>query len=401
MQRRGLGAALAAVLIAVSVLTLRTALDRAPPPTPQEGEHDIARQPRPDRHHPARPRRQHPGRRRPRRQGDRGRQVHPGEAVEPAHRLQPQQHLRLRQGDRRDRHDLRAAAQRPGHRAAQGGRRQHLVAGQFRNVNGVAGGFLVKLDPVTGGKVTSFNAAPNGMVYDIHLTAARSTSAGTFTKMRSLVRTNFAHGQRDHRPVARRRRALHRGGHRHHPGHAPRRHARRQDARRPRQLHLRSAGRPARTSPSSTSTAPPPRSARGSPTSTATASAPRATTPTSATSTSRRTAATSASSRPAPTARRPACATRRPAGRPPPPAPPPRPGSTTPAATRSARSPITGAAMYVGRPQPLGEQRGPAPRRRAGPGSVDRHGHRRPRRARAASRSRGTPAASAASPPGG
>src|SRR3954471_10960264 len=41
------------------------------------------------------------------------------------------------------------------------------VSGQFRNVNGVSGGFLVKLNPVTGAKVTSFNAAPNGMVYDL------------------------------------------------------------------------------------------------------------------------------------------------------------------------------------------------------------------------------------------
>ena len=32
------------------------------------------------------------------------------------------------------------------------------VAGQFKNVNGVAGGYLVKLNPVTGQKVTAFNA---------------------------------------------------------------------------------------------------------------------------------------------------------------------------------------------------------------------------------------------------
>jgi hypothetical protein len=66
------------------------------------------------------------------------------------------------------------------------------VSGQFRNVNGVAGGFLVKLDPVTGAKVASFNAAPNGMVYDLHLKDGTLYAGGTFSKMRQVVRTNFA-----------------------------------------------------------------------------------------------------------------------------------------------------------------------------------------------------------------
>ena len=54
------------------------------------------------------------------------------------------------------------------------------VSGQFRNVNGVAGGFLVKLDPVTGARDTSFNAAPTGMVYDIHLHGSTLFAVGTF-----------------------------------------------------------------------------------------------------------------------------------------------------------------------------------------------------------------------------
>jgi hypothetical protein len=66
------------------------------------------------------------------------------------------------------------------------------VAGQFKSVNGVAGGYLVKLDPVTGQKITAFNASPAGMVYDLELQGNTLYAAGTFTKMRNIVRTNFA-----------------------------------------------------------------------------------------------------------------------------------------------------------------------------------------------------------------
>ena len=110
------------------------------------------------------------------------------------------------------------------------------VAGQFKNVNGVAGGYLVKLNPVTGQKVTALNATPNVMVYDLHLHGGVLFAGGTFTKIRNLVRTN-RDAQRHDRPGGRGRRALHRRGHRHHPGHAPRRQPGRCPPRRHRQLH--------------------------------------------------------------------------------------------------------------------------------------------------------------------
>ena len=84
------------------------------------------RERQPGRHDPTRPGRQHAGRGRPREPGHRGRQVRPGEALQPGGPVHPEQHLRLRQGDRRDRHHVRPAARRPGHRDAEGGRRQHL-----------------------------------------------------------------------------------------------------------------------------------------------------------------------------------------------------------------------------------------------------------------------------------
>ena len=97
------------------------------------------------------------------------------------------------------------------------------VAGQFKNVNGVAGGYLVKLNPVTGEGVTAFNATPNGWSTTSTSTAACCSPSGTFTKIRNLVRTNFAMLNAIDRPGGRGRRAVHRRGHRHHPGHAPRR----------------------------------------------------------------------------------------------------------------------------------------------------------------------------------
>ena len=100
------------------------------------------------------------------------------------------------------------------------------VAGQFKNVNGVAARYLVKIDPVTGAMVTAFNAPPNGMVYDLHLPRQQLYVGGTFTKIRNLVRTNFA-ARPHHGQGHRHRRRLHRRRPRHHPGHALRRHARR------------------------------------------------------------------------------------------------------------------------------------------------------------------------------
>jgi hypothetical protein len=66
------------------------------------------------------------------------------------------------------------------------------VAGQFRNVNGTPAPYLVKLNPMTGALVTAFNTTPNGMVYDLELRGNVLYAAGTFTKIRNLVRTNFA-----------------------------------------------------------------------------------------------------------------------------------------------------------------------------------------------------------------
>ncbi|QYG93495.1 hypothetical protein HC251_14385 [Iamia sp. SCSIO 61187] len=67
------------------------------------------------------------------------------------------------------------------------------VAGQFKNVGGVAGAsYLVKMDPATGAIVTTFAPTVNGMVYDIHLANGRLYVGGTFTRVRNLVRTNFA-----------------------------------------------------------------------------------------------------------------------------------------------------------------------------------------------------------------
>ena len=68
-----------------------------------------------------------------------------------------------------------------------------FVAGQFKNVGGVAGvSYLVKLDAVTGAVIPAFSPAINGMVYDLHLANGKLYVGGTFTKLRNLVRTNFA-----------------------------------------------------------------------------------------------------------------------------------------------------------------------------------------------------------------
>lgn len=67
-----------------------------------------------------------------------------------------------------------------------------FVAGQFKNVDGVSAPFLVKLDPVTGARDTSFTPVPSGMVYDIRLSDGVLYLGGTFTKMRNTARSNFA-----------------------------------------------------------------------------------------------------------------------------------------------------------------------------------------------------------------
>lgn len=67
------------------------------------------------------------------------------------------------------------------------------VSGQFKNVGGVSGtSYLIKIDPVTGAVVSTFSPTINGMVYDIHLANGKLYVGGTFSKVRNLVRTNFA-----------------------------------------------------------------------------------------------------------------------------------------------------------------------------------------------------------------
>lgn len=68
-----------------------------------------------------------------------------------------------------------------------------FVAGQFKNLGGLATtSYLAKVDPVTGAVDPTFNASLTGMVYDIQVANGRLYVAGTFTKVRNLVRTNFA-----------------------------------------------------------------------------------------------------------------------------------------------------------------------------------------------------------------
>lgn len=68
-----------------------------------------------------------------------------------------------------------------------------FVAGQFKNVGGVTGtSYLIKVDPVTGAVISTFAPGVNGMVYDLHLANGKLYVGGTFTKIRNMVRTNFA-----------------------------------------------------------------------------------------------------------------------------------------------------------------------------------------------------------------
>ena len=107
MQRKVMGAALAAVLIAVSVLTLSPASSGAAT-NPQEGEHDVARQHQPGGHHA------HVLDGNTQAVVDLGSRVIVGGKFTQVKRYnQPtvftrDQHLRLRQGHRGDRHHLRA-----------------------------------------------------------------------------------------------------------------------------------------------------------------------------------------------------------------------------------------------------------------------------------------------------
>ena len=67
-----------------------------------------------------------------------------------------------------------------------------FVSGQFKTIGGVSSPFLAKVDAVTGAVDTTFAPAITGMVYDMHVANGRLYVGGSFTKVRNLVRTNFA-----------------------------------------------------------------------------------------------------------------------------------------------------------------------------------------------------------------
>ena len=141
MQRKFMGAAIAAALIAVSALTFAPTTSGAAATNPQEGEHDVSSTPTRSTPPP------HVLDGNTQAVVDLGSRVIVGGKFTQVKRYnQPtvfsrSEHLRLRQGHRGDRHDLRAAARtarsppcsgRPTARCSS--------AGQFKTVNGLAGG---------------------------------------------------------------------------------------------------------------------------------------------------------------------------------------------------------------------------------------------------------------------
>jgi hypothetical protein len=67
-----------------------------------------------------------------------------------------------------------------------------LVSGQFKSIGGRAIPYVAKLDPVTGAAVAGFAPTPSGMVYDMHLAGSNLYLGGTFSKVGTTNRTNFA-----------------------------------------------------------------------------------------------------------------------------------------------------------------------------------------------------------------
>src|SRR4029078_13189967 len=61
------------------------------------------------------------------------------------------------------------------------------VGGKFKNVNGVARRWLVKMNPTTGVVDTAFNAQLNGNVADVQLVGGRLIVGGKFTKRLQAV----------------------------------------------------------------------------------------------------------------------------------------------------------------------------------------------------------------------
>ena len=168
MQRKVMGAALAAVLIAVSVLTLSPASTGAAT-NPQEGEHDVVVNTNPLDTTP------HILDGNTQAVVDLGSKVIVGGKFTQVKRWNQSAVFTRNNIFAYDKAtgaiDTSFVPQLDGQvtgllKAADG---KVYVSGQFRNVNGVAGGYLVKLDPANGVRDMSFNASPTGMVYDIHL----------------------------------------------------------------------------------------------------------------------------------------------------------------------------------------------------------------------------------------
>jgi hypothetical protein len=67
-----------------------------------------------------------------------------------------------------------------------------VVGGQFKRVDGRDMPYLVKLDPTSGAPVTGWVPRPTGMVYDLHLVGNLLYLGGTFAKVGSANRANFA-----------------------------------------------------------------------------------------------------------------------------------------------------------------------------------------------------------------
>ena len=116
------------------------------------------------------------------------------------------------------------AARRPGHRHAEGGRRQHLRrrAVQERQRRGRRLPREAEPRHRREGDRVQRDTERDGL-RPPPPRQRRCSPGGTFTKIRNLVRTNFAMLNATTGQAVGRRRAVHRGGHRHHPGHAPRR----------------------------------------------------------------------------------------------------------------------------------------------------------------------------------
>jgi hypothetical protein len=74
-------------------------------------------------------------------------------------------------------------------RASDGG---VLVSGQFKAIGGRAIPYVAKIDATTGAASATFAPRPDGMVYDMHQAGGHLYLGGTFSKVGTTNRTNFA-----------------------------------------------------------------------------------------------------------------------------------------------------------------------------------------------------------------